>query len=579
MSESSRRAVLLARPGAACERLRSALSDAGAHVVLEADPTTLQLETLGQVAPQVIVVALDPVTEDVIEKFDPVLADPSVEVIYEEAALAATREGWDLARWARHLGAKLHGHGDVLPPGHEPEGMEPPEPAIPSRPVEMVAPAAPVSAVDAPRAAPVVEAPVAAPIEASPLEVAPIEAASPGGLSLAPIEAVSPSEPADVQLPAVEHVSFAESTLALTDDTPQVQFTHEASYSPFDPVAAEADFDLAGTAEPSPGLTDIELTFAADAPMVSADAIELSAELVIEPFESSFDYEVADTAAPVFETPAFDTTVSDAPEFAASAVEVVELPASETHAAAPVLMFEASREGAAAPAAPKVAAPSAPDWSFTDEATTAAPVSRENDPNHKFQRDLGDIERRISSLELVEERAVTQLPGAILVLAGIGGPDAVRQLLGGLPEEFPRPVLVQQRLDGGRYDRLVAQMQRATPLQVRLAEPGLIAMAGTIYILPADISITVSESGMRFVEGGGDVLGTLPAGDSAVLMLSGADPAQVDAALKLSSSGALVAGQSGDGCYDAVAASALIARGAQSGQPAELSARLAERWR
>ena len=69
----------------------------------------------------------------------------------------------------------------------------------------------------------------------------------------------------------------------------------------------------------------------------------------------------------------------------------------------------------------------------------------------------------------------------MLVLAGIGGPDAVRQLLGSLPNDFPRPVLVQQRLDGGRYDKLVAQMQRATTLPVRLAEPGLAAIAGLIY--------------------------------------------------------------------------------------------------
>jgi len=75
------------------------------------------------------------------------------------------------------------------------------------------------------------------------------------------------------------------------------------------------------------------------------------------------------------------------------------------------------------------------------------------------------------------------------------------------------------------------------------------------------------------------VLAVLPAGDSAVLMLSGADAAQVDAAMNLSWSGALVAGQAADGCYDAAAASALVARGAQAGQPAELSARLAERWR
>jgi len=550
MSESSRRAVLLARPGAACERLRSALSDAGAHLVLEADPTTLQLEALGQVAPQVIVVALDPVTEDVIEKFDPVLADPSVEVIYEEAALAATREGWDLARWVRHLGAKLHGHGDVLPPGHEPEGMEPPEPTSAPRAVEAVAPVAPV---EVPRPAPV-------------MELAAIETPAPAPV----VEAVV--APAPIVQASVEPVAVAEPAPELAVEEPQVQYTHEASYSPFDPVAAEASFELADPVELSPLLTDVELTFAADAPMVSADAIELSADLVVEPFESSFDYEVSETPTPVLEVPVFESSVP----------EVVEVPSFEgaAEAAAPVLMFEASRDGTPAASVPKAATPAAPDWSFTDETTTdAAAVLRESDSNHKFQRDLGDIERRISSLELVEDRATTQLPGAILVLAGIGGPDAVRQLLGGLPEEFPRPVLVQQRLDGGRYDRLVAQMQRATPLQVRLAEPGLIAMAGTIYILPADVSITVSESGMRFVEGGGDVLASLPASDSAVLMLSGADPAQVDAAMNLSWSGALVAGQAADGCYDAAAASALIARGAQAGQPADLSAQLAERWR
>ena len=549
MSESSRRAVLLARPGAACERLRSALSDAGAHLVLEADPTTLQLESLGQVAPQVIVVALDPVTEDVIEKFDPVLADPSVEVIYEEATLAATREGWDLARWVRHLAAKLHGHGDVLPPGHEPEGMEPPEPPGAPPPVEAAAP------VEVQRAVPMMEL---APIEVQAADTVVQTVAAPAVVEQA---AAAPAP--------VAPLAVAESTLELATETPQVQYTHEASYNPFDPVAAEGSFELADVVELPPVLDEVELTFATDAPMGAADAIELSAELVVEPFESSFDYEVAEASTPTLEAAVFESSIP----------EIIELAPVEA-TAAPVLMFEASRDGTTASGAAQAVKPAAPDWPLADDATDAGTsVVREADPNHKFQRDLGDIERRISSLELVEDRATVQLDGAILVLAGIGGPDAVRQLLGGLPEGFARPVLVQQRLDGGRYDRLVAQMQRATPLQVRLAEPGLIAMAGTIYILPADISIAVSESGMRFVEGAGEVLTMLPASDSAVLMLSGADPAQVDAAMNLSWSGALVAGQAADGCYDAAAASALVARGALSGQPAELSAKLAERWR
>jgi chemosensory pili system protein ChpB (putative protein-glutamate methylesterase) len=520
MSETSRRAVLLARPGAACERLRSALADAGANLVLEADPTSLDPARLGEVSPQVIVVALDPVTEDLIERFDPVLADPSVEVIYEEAALAATREGWDLARWVRHLAAKLHGHGDVLPPGHEPEDAEVPDPK-----------GTPIAGNDSSWGV----APAPAPAEMPAVQLADVE------VHATPAPALE-AAPAPVFAPEPEAVPAAVAAPA---------------FNAFDPVAAEADFGIDTPIEIDATFADLELPLVTEEPVVSADA----GDLVIEPFESSFDYELADA-------PAHATLVEATPE--------------------PVLVFEASRQGSLASAAttqeapvetaadvPKAATPAAPDWSFADE----APAAAQSKQDHRFQRDLGDLERRISSLELVEDRPAARIDGAVLVLAGIGGPDAVRQLLGGLPEGFPRPVLVQQRLDGGRYDRLVAQMQRATPLQVRLAEPGLIAMPGTIYVLPADIGATVGEAGIRFADDGSDVLAALPSADSAVLLLSGSDPARVDAAMNHSWAGALVAGQAPDGCYDAAAATALIARGGESGQPAELAARLAARWR
>ncbi|HEY0506262.1 MAG TPA: chemotaxis protein CheB, partial [Lysobacter sp.] len=388
-----------------------------------------------------------------------------------------------------------------------------------------------------------------------PAPVAPVVVPPPlPPVSAAPVPPPLPPAPAMALEPVVEPVAAPAPALALEPvvETPRPPVSHEASYSPFDPVAAEASFGSAEPVEIAPELSDFEFTLV-DAP---ADVVE-SDGLAIARFESSFDFEVAD----------------EAPRAAPRATQE------------PVLMFEASRPVASepaptpAPAAP--ATPAAPDWSFSDDTSTApaAPAApRAADSNQRFQRDLGDLSERISSLELVDDRPAVALDGAVLVLAGIGGPDAVRQLLGGLPEGFPRPVLVQQRLDGGRYDRLVAQMQRATPLQVRLAEPGLMAMPGTIYILPAEIGLAVSESGMRFTEGDGDVLTSLPSADSAVLMLSGSDPTRVDAAMNHSWAGALVAGQAPDGCYDATAASALIARGAHSGQPTELAARLAQRW-
>src|SRR5690606_9905744 len=106
-----------------------------------------------------------------------------------------------------------------------------------------------------------------------------------------------------------------------------------------------------------------------------------------------------------------------------------------------------------------------------------------------FRRNLAEIEQRIASMSLVDDgpapvpaddtspAGVDDTPqggedspqpadqaGAVAVFAGIGGPDAVRQFLGGLPPGFPRPVLIHQQLDGGHHDRLVQQMARATQL-------------------------------------------------------------------------------------------------------------------
>src|SRR5690606_9968816 len=68
-------------------------------------------------APRAVLVALDPAVEDVLDRYDPVLLDPAMTVIYDAAELAAKREGWDAARWTRDPAAKRGGHRDVPPPG------------------------------------------------------------------------------------------------------------------------------------------------------------------------------------------------------------------------------------------------------------------------------------------------------------------------------------------------------------------------------------------------------------------------------------------------------------------------------
>ena len=420
MTEAATRVALLARKGAACERLQAALQEAGADIVLVSDPADTDVDGIRAAGAQAILVALEPAVEEALDRFAPLLADPSMTVIFEEADLAAQREGWDAARWTRHLVAKLNRHDQVLPPGAEIEAA-------------LAAEAAPPPRYQRPE--------------------------SDGDFGAFAVEA----DAHWLEVPEDFAVAQAAAPVSAATDTAPA-----SSASMFDPVMAEFDMALS-TETPAFG------------------------ELTLEPVANAGD---------------------DAPA--------------------------------------------------TD----------------RFRRDLDDLHLRIADMQLEDSR----LPvpgnddGAVLLLAGIGGPDAVRQLLAGLPGDFPRPVLIQQKLEGARHDKLVRQMQRATTMPVALAEAGVALQRGHVYVLPADMGLEKQGDGLHFHAGADSLPGNLLPGDSAVVLLSGSDPGAVDFAMNHSQRGALVAGQSPEGCFDAVAPEALVARGAQAGAPAQLAKMLAARW-
>ena len=328
---SGRRVVLLARPGAARERTQAALARAGAELAGVLDPSSASEADVRAAAPGVLLVVLDPAVEQVLERFDGVLGDPAIEVMFEDAEVAARREGWEAARWARHLDAKLHGHQDVLPP---------------------------------------------------------------------------------------------------------------------------------------------------------------------------------------------------------------------------------VRAGAAAPAV---------------------------DEDARFRADMDALQRQVAAMPDVPgagpRMAAAAATGAVAVAAGVGGPDAVRQLLGALPVGFPRPLVLRQRIEGGQYDKLVRQMQRASQMRVVLAQAGDPLQAGVVHVMPDGLDVTAAPAGLVFAACAGEPgFAALPATDSALLLLSGADPALVDRALALSLAGGLALGQSAANCFDPTASNALAARGGAAAAIAELPHRLLQRW-
>jgi len=419
LTDTATRVALLARPGVACERLQAALQQAGADIVLVADPADSDANGVRATGAQAILIALEPLVDASLDRYDALLADPDITVIFDEAELAAQREGWDAARWSRHLAAKLHRHQQVLPPGMEGE-----TPELASEPLAIYQ---------------------------------------------------HPDNDGDMS-------AFVVEMDALSFDIPRdglMEPRSEPAFNPYDPTLAEIE------------------------PANEQDASGLS----------SLN----------FELPAMDLEPEPA----------------------------------------------------IDAASAGEPGS-----NERFRLDLDALNLRIADMQLEDVRPVRAASndGAVLVLAGIGGPDAVRQLLAGLPASFSRAVLIQQRLEGARHDNLVRQMQRATAMPVRLAEAGAMLERGHVYVLPTGMGVAPAADGLSFSPGVEDLIGSLPSADSAVVLLSGADPGQVDAAMAHGFRGAFIAGQSPEGCFDAVAAEALVARGGTSATPTDIAKQLAARW-
>ena len=73
-------------------------------------------------APNVVIVNLEEGAEDDLDHLQALFDDPAINVVFNEAGVSRSLEGWDLARWARHLAAKVLGNDNTMPP--PPEGAE-----------------------------------------------------------------------------------------------------------------------------------------------------------------------------------------------------------------------------------------------------------------------------------------------------------------------------------------------------------------------------------------------------------------------------------------------------------------------
>ena len=169
--------------------------------------------------------------------------------------------------------------------------------------------------------------------------------------------------------------------------------------------------------------------------------------------------------------------------------------------------------------------------------------------------------------------------GAVVILAGLGGPDAVRQLLSSLPESLAVPVLLYQHLEVGKHERLVEQLAKISKLPVVLAQPGGSPAGGKVTLLPAGLSAHANDGNLVFATGTlSDLLAAVSAADSMVIVLSGADAQLVPAILAVRDGGGAVLAQDPEVCFDSAAADAMQRQGAPVYPALGLARQIAARW-
>jgi chemosensory pili system protein ChpB (putative protein-glutamate methylesterase) len=161
--------------------LRQALQDGGAQIVHEGPLSQASRATLLQSGAEVVVINLHD-DDDALVNLHEIIDGERPRVVFNEAAASQRLDGWDRARWARHLAAKVLAQADVDPP--RPGGA--PDPAAASRPLGDASNAMPASSPAAPSLTSIGEESESLTAELERLLAAELQAPSPSNEERAP---------------------------------------------------------------------------------------------------------------------------------------------------------------------------------------------------------------------------------------------------------------------------------------------------------------------------------------------------------------------------------------------------------
>ncbi|HSM99437.1 MAG TPA: chemotaxis protein CheB [Rudaea sp.] len=532
MPESNAIAVaLLYQAGQFGSHLKNALGELGAAVVYEAPPANIDRDALENSGARVVIVNLDADSDNYIDALYDVLDAGDYEVVFNDAQVSSNLQGWDQARWVRHLGSKILRKPEIVEPPRPPGAQAVPTPVQKSAsgvPVAEKPGPAPVAPAVPPRVVkevPVSERPtVKLPLPPELLAEPPPPKAPPPQETTAGVDAAELAEfaklldtptaeaapvvatPAPIpelgdfaaELDALFASADTKSAGAPTSAPPKTSVTDE-----FD-IALPADFDLA--LDEAVPVANVELD-ALDIPVDASAAPALSqsehVEELHDEFPAIFDQlDVAASAVPEAKNAEFRPAERPAPVAGTGPVPPKEwaLEADDTQPVTGKANFGIEKMSAEEFLAPQVDASAKP-------VTPSAPVP-------SISLELVPMEEAIAPAQhdpnfANEQRAATARPAAplkvgagagvsrVVVLgASIGGPEAVREFLGALPAGFPVLFILAQHMGEEFLDMMSAQLRKSIALTVRNPSHGERTAHGEVIVVPTTHRLQVDAEGV-----------------------------------------------------------------------------------
>ena len=523
--------------------LKDALNDLGAQVVYEAPPADIDRDRLEGSGAKVVIVNLDADSDSYIDQLYDVLDAGDYEVVFNDASVSSNLQGWDHARWARNLAAKILKRGDASPP--RPPGAE----AVPtpvqtsasfvpvaekpgdSGPLLRPAAAARPAAVAAPKAPSLVEAPtlelpaIDAPTQELPTvelprpDFAALSGSEPAGLDmndLAEFARLAEPPPAAPE-PAAPPPSSAgkgkvESDFAAELDALFASAADAPASTEFDiglpdetttkPLAKASDpFDI-GSLDLG-GIEDVQM----GEPAVGDESLELHSE-----FPAIFD-QLDDAAAsvPTANDGGFKPApLPEEPSATGKPRSSETVIPSEWNLEPDEQLADAIPTGPAnfgiermAPEeflAPKVeestarapAAPAAGGLTLELMPIEEAIAPTYQNPNYSSEAWL-DGSRPAQKLRVGTGTGVERV---FVLGASIGGPEAVRDFLGALPAGFPMLFVLAQHMGEEFLELMSAQLAKAIALTVRNPTHGERVAHGDVLIVPTTHRVKLDGEGV-----------------------------------------------------------------------------------